>query len=467
MLDLLKFYQKLPYPLKVLAASMRGYQLRWWRYSKQTDQLVRKALEKENWSSDQWKLWQENRLEYILNRAINHVPYYQKQWSERRRKGDKSSANDLRNWPILSKESLRKNPRAFLADDVNPSRMFTEHTSGTTGTPITLWWSHDTVKRWYGLFEARVRYWNDVSRSDRWAILGGQLVTPIHRKKPPFWVWNKGLNQLYLSSYHINSSNVIYYFDAIEKYKINYIFGYPSSLESLAVFAKENKLEFQYPIKVAICNAEPLFEDQRRVIGDVFKCKVRSTYGMAEIVTSASECEFEKMHLWPEVGIVEIQKKNSDLDYFDKFGTLIATGLFNPDMPLIRLNTGDSLTLENHNAICKCGRKLPVISKIHGRNDDIIITPSGRRIGRLDPIFKANFPILEAQIIQEDLSTIRVLYVPAAEFSVRHEENLRSSIQVRVGADMNIILTQVSQISRGPSGKFRAVISHVTHSELK
>ena len=103
----------------------------------------------------------------------------------------------------LEKEPLRENPLAFVADDCSERRMFREHTSGTTGKALVLLWSHATVRAWYGLFEARFRRWYGVSRHDRWAILGGQLVSPAGRHRPPFWVWNAALNQLYMSSYHL------------------------------------------------------------------------------------------------------------------------------------------------------------------------------------------------------------------------------------------------------------------------
>lgn len=44
MIDLYKIYNNLPYPLRVLAATVRGYYLRWWRYGPETEQLIEEAL---------------------------------------------------------------------------------------------------------------------------------------------------------------------------------------------------------------------------------------------------------------------------------------------------------------------------------------------------------------------------------------------------------------------------------------
>ncbi len=29
------------------------------------------------------------------------------------------------------------------------------------------------------------------------------MVAPVKSRRPPFWVWNQGLNQLYMSAFHL------------------------------------------------------------------------------------------------------------------------------------------------------------------------------------------------------------------------------------------------------------------------
>jgi phenylacetate-CoA ligase len=91
---------------------------------------------------------------------------------------------------------------------------------------------------------------------------------------------------------------------------------------------------------VAITNAEPVFEYQRKMISKAFRCPVRETYGMAEIVASASECHKNQLHLWPEVGWIEVFE-NGQAVKNGTSGDLVCTGLFNADMPLIRYRVGD------------------------------------------------------------------------------------------------------------------------------
>ena len=394
-------YHRLPPRGRSIAASLRGFYLNSWRYGPESETLVEAALEREGWIEERWRSWQEEHLAFVLHRAATQVPFYRGLWSERRRQGDRSSIELLENWPVLEKETVRENPQAFVADDCDVRQMFHEHTSGTSGKSLDLWWSQSTVRAWYALFEARWRRWYGVSRQDCWANLGGQLVIPVTQRRPPFWVWNAGLNQLYMSSYHLSPELIPHYLTALGRYRVTYLYGYSSSLYSLAQEAIRLKRQ-DLQLKVAITNAEPLFDYQREAIAEAFQCPVYETYGMSEIVAAASECQSGQLHLWPEVGMVEV----SDDDYADgkdRIGELTCTGLLNSDMPLIRYRVGDRGALSARNDACACGRTLPMLSSIDGRRDDVLYTLDGRSVGRLDPVFKGRLPIREAQIIQEAL----------------------------------------------------------------
>lgn len=462
MSTLLNLYHHLPPFARNLAATARGHYLRWWRYGPETERLVEEALERDRWSSTQWDSWQQERLAYVLHRAATQVPYYREQWSERRRKGDTSSWEYLENWPILEKEALRANSRAFVADDRDTRWMFHEHTSGTTGTPLDLWWSRSTVQAWYALFEARWRQWYGVSRHNRWAILGGQLIISANQSKPPFWVWNAALNQLYLSSYHLNPKYLASYADALKKYRVEYIWGYTSALYELAIGILEHDIA-DIKLKVVITNAEPVENYQRQVIESAFHCPVRETYGMAEIVAAAGECEAGTLHIWPEVGLIEVLDNDCPVAP-GKTGDLICTGLLNTDMPLIRYRVGDRSSWRTDSS-CKCNRMLPALQGIEGRTDDVLYTPNGHRIGRLDPVFKARLPVKEVQISQETLAQLRVRYVPAPGFDDAAKQSIVQRLQERMGDSIEIDFEEMAMIPRTANGKFRAVVSNLSPEE--
>lgn len=440
-------YSRLPARSRSLAASARGFYLSWWRYGKESERLIEEALERDSWTSDQWSDWQAERLQLVLNRAFRSVPYYKALGAALLSPINGESARALDNWPILEKRQLREMSRAFIPDDCRTSKMFHENTSGTTGTAIDIWLTKETLRQWYALFEARCRRWYGVSRHDRWAIVGGQLVVPVQQRKPPFWVWNAGMNQLYLSSYHLSPEMIDGYLDALVRYRVKYILGYPSAMYRLAMRAIRSKRR-NVRLTVAIANAEPVYDYQRETIAAAFSCPVRETYGMAEIVAAASECAEGSLHQWPEVGVIEVLGSAPE-------GEFVCTGLLNKDMPMIRYRVGDRGILSDRK--CTCGKGLPVIEKIEGRNDDVIFTTDGRAVGRLDPVFKGDLGIEEAQIIQRSLSEVLVKYVRGEEFGPRQAALLKARIQDRLG-DMTVRLEEVAAIPRTARGKFKAVI---------
>jgi len=456
-------YQHLPAGLRSIAASIRGYQLQILRFGADTKRLTQEAIDRETFTWEQWKAWREERLRHILRRAATRVPFYREQWSQRRGEQDMGSFQELGNWPVLKKEALRASPISFLAEDCDPRKMWCEHTSGSTGTPITLWQGHDTIRFWHALFEARWRYWYEVSRRDRWAILGGQLVVPIRQKRPPFWVWNSGLNQLYLSANHLAVGNAHDYLKALVRYKVKYLWGYASALYSLADFAQSQGLTFPV-VSAVISNAEPLYAYQKEAISKAFGCRTYNSYGMSEMVCAASECDRGTMHLWPEVGIWEVLQDDVDEPVQPgEAGRLVCTGLLNADMPLVRYETGDLVIMAKPETSCPCGRTLPILMSVEGRTDDVILTPDGRHIGRLDPAFKACWPIREAQIIQDQVDHLHVLIVPANNCTVGFESTIAEAILERVGK-MHITVERVGSIERGRNGKFKMVVSNLART---
>jgi len=458
-----RLYDGAPMPFRTFAASARGFQLRLWRYGRETERYTEEALDRDHWNGARWKSWREETLSRLLVEASRKVPFYREHWAARRRSGDRSSVERLENWPILSKAAVRARPFAFVSDDGSPRRMLHETTSGTSGTPIHLWFARGAVRQWYGLVEARIRRWNGVTRHDRWAILGGQLVVPVRATKPPFWVWNAGLRQLYMSSYHLGNGAGASYADALARYGVRYVLGYASSLSLLAkdILAAGRQGP---PLAVAISNAEPLLAHQRQAIEAAFGCPVRDTYGMCEIVCGASECPSGRLHQWPEAGVVEILEDQADAPVVPGHpGRLIATGLLNGLMPLVRYEVGDRAAIEPQSS-CDCGRLLPMLKSIEGRSDDVIRTPSGRAVGRLDPVFKGDFRIREAQIIQEALDHLRVDVVSDGGFDEEQSARLSRALHERLGDDVTVRVRLVESIPRGANGKFRAVVSQLPTS---
>jgi phenylacetate-CoA ligase len=454
---LLQIYHRLPMPARSIAASLRGYYLSWSRYGAATEKLVEQALERERWSRTRLEEEQNERLAHILERAATRVPHYRNQWNAESNPNGVDRTK-LENWKVLRKDALRADRDGFLADDKNPKNLFLEHTSGTTGTPVEFWSDRAALQSWYALVEARWRRWYGVSRRDRWAIIGGQQVVPFKQEKAPFWVWNAGMNQLYMSALHIKPDFLPQYLDALRRYKIVYLYGYSSSLYWLALAALENNISLN--LKVVLTNAEPLYDFQREAIERAFNCPVRETYGLCEMVCAMSECEFGRLHLWTEAGVAELLDDQDQPVVNGEAGKLVCTGLLNEAMPLIRYEVMDRAQFAAPDFQCECGRNLPVVEKILGRLDDSIITKDGRKLALLDIIFGAHLHIKEAQIVQETLDLIRIRVVPSNGWGEADANEIRAAIYERMG-EVEVRVETVSEIERTFAGKLRVMVSKI------
>lgn len=454
-------YSSLPYGLKTAVATARGYQLRWWRYSRQTERLVHEALERESWTSSQWKAWREGKLARMLNHAATQVPYYRACWQRRRQAGDHASWEQLENWPILEKETVRANPRAFVADSSRNKSLFVDHTGGTTGTPTLIYESRETVVRWYALLEARLRRWHGVDYRQRWGMFGGQQVIPLNQKSPPYWVRNYGLAQLYLSVFHVSAESAKHYISALVRFRPLYMVVYPSIVATLAQHMLEQGLK-PPSIKTIFCNSEKVDAGHRASMQAAFKCPVVDTYGMAELTAAGSECQAGIMHEWPEVGVLEILDRSTGdfLRDANQAGDFVMTGLLNEDMPLIRYANGDRGTLSDPEYRCACGRALPRFGDLQGRANDFIVARDGRRLYILDSLFNG-LPLIEAQFIQETLDLIRIRLVPTPRFDEKAAQALAERVCQYLG-DVRIELDLTPRIPRDGNGKFLPFVSRLS-----
>lgn len=445
-----KVFQLLPPFGKDFLASVYGVSRNSWRFDKQSERRIEEVAIRDSWSFSQWKAYQETQLESLLTRAYHQVPFYRNHWSERRRKGDRSSFTNLENWPVVNKQIVRANTLGFLADGCNPRKMYREHTGGTSGSPLNVYWSKETTLSYYAIFERRIRNWHGVTRHTRYGILGGQMLIPFSQTRPPFWVRNFGMNQLYMSSYHISKDTVGAYVDAMTSFGVEYLFGYASSMYSIAHLGQTQGLRFP-KLKVAVSNAEPLLDYQRETIAAAFQCPVVNTYGMSELVAAGctSPVSDGMIELWPEVGIIEGSHEET---------RFICTGILNQDMTLIRYDIGDSGTIGYPG---KGRLDFQKIMEISGRDDDVVITRDGRRIGRLDTMFKRDLGIVEAQIVQEDLDDFTLNVVPDGTFSEQTKAHLISGLIERVG-DVHVRVVLLDKVPRTRMGKFRGVISKVS-----
>lgn len=455
-----KIYQNSPILLQNCMISTYGWKLARLRYGGQHKRYLEELLRTQHASESELKALQDENLRLLIRHCYENVPYYSLLLRELKlTPNDFRGVNDLRKLPLLQKETVRKQPELFQARNYSNSRCEVVNTSGTTGTTLQIRVDVEGRRRNYAFFN-RLKLWADVNTSARNATFGGRTIVPVCQLRDPFWRYNLSTNTLLFSSYHIREENMASYLAKLYSWAPELIDSYPSSVFLLAQYARAHKVLAPGP-KAIITSSETLLPDQRQLISSVFRCKVFDQYGSAEQVCFISQCEFGSYHVHPEFGVVEFLPYNSERS--DVGLRIVATGFTNWAMPLLRYETGDLAVPASHK--CNCGREFHTLERIVGRVDDLVITPDGRRIGRLDPVFKGLHTIRQAQIIQESLERIRVRIVPGEGFCRADQESIQRELEQRVGKDMEYVFEIVGEIAVGPGGKFRAVISRVPNAK--
>ena len=295
-----------------------------------------------------------------------------------------------------------------------------------------------------------MRQWNNIRIGDRRATFYGRTIIPPNQVDPPFWRYDVTENNYLFSSYHMNPVNLPHYYEKLLKVQPLEIRGYPSSLNTIASYINGNQLREIKP-RAIFTTAETLLESFRENIESAFECKVTDTYGCTEMAFYITQCEHGTYHAHPEYGIIETVNNRGE-PVIGEPGELVCTSFINYAMPLIRYRIGDLVTIKKEE--CRCGRQFPVVGEIVGRVDDVIVTPEGRRVGRLDPIFKGGLNIKETQIIQTAPDELKLRIIPGNGHSESDRLFLEDQLKKRLGTSMNIVFEQVAEIPRDGRGKF-------------
>jgi phenylacetate-CoA ligase len=448
-----RVYAAAPIWLQDALISAYGARLRLLRYGAGHRKELEGLLRSQWLSADELRELQELAWARV-RRVAGTVPMYGDLWRGGVPPTDLGRLSEL---PVLTKDTLRASGRKAVAEAALDRRLVEIHTGGTTGSPLTVYCSRPALRRNYAFF-SRLQAWAGLPARPRTATFAGRAIVPSTQEKPPFWRWNHAGNALLFSSYHLSPATIPAYAEMLARFRPELIDTYPSSIEPIARWLVSNRLADIRP-RAVITSSETLSPEARGSIEAAFGCKVHDHYGAAEMAAFVSQCDRGSYHPNPEFGVVEIL--NGDRPAAPgEVGEIVATGFINPVMPLIRYATGDSAIPGSGS--CSCGRAFPVLASIEGRRDDVLVTPEGRLVGRLDPVFKKVGSFSETRIVQDDLDHVRVEVVQDGDVSPVDASVLLHELRNRLGPRMRIDIVAVGAIPRTAGGKFRSVVNLVT-----
>ena len=450
-------YARLPVPAQHLAVTAFGARWYWLRFGPGYHRYVAEYASRDHWSAATWAAWQDRRMRGVLASALE-VPYYRETWTATERRA--AQAGRLADLPLLSKEPIRADPQAFLWPRITPRRPLVFHTSGSTGTPIASYWSVAEMRRALAVREVRSAGWAGVSFRDARATFSGRMVEPDPASRGPFYRFNWVEHQVYFSAFHLRSATAAAYVRALHERRIRWLTGYTVSYYVLACQILEQGLRVP-PLKALITTSEAVTPAMRTVMETAYGCPVYEEYSSVENVLFAGQCAAGRLHLSPDIGLVEILRPDGSPCAPGEVGEVVVTSLMRRVQPMIRYRIGD---LAVWDAVpCPCGRALPVLREIVGRLEDMIRTPDGRQGSSFYGVFTDQPHVREAQIVQETLDRIRVKVVPAPGFDFADETDIIARLQRRLGPEVTIVVEPVAAIPRTTAGKFRAVVSLLPH----
>ncbi|MEP7318378.1 MAG: hypothetical protein ABI921_06545 [Panacibacter sp.] len=419
-----------------------------------------KAKQRENFTVAQWQAYQQQQLQKILLHAFDHVPFYMESFLSNGINRDilkNFTPETINKLPVLSKEHLRKNGTGSLISDIREKGGSFFASSGSTGTPTQILFSHAMHQRWFALFELRVRNWAGVSSFIPRGMIGGRRIIPAANSHPPFYRYNYFEKQVYFSAYHINTKNAADYAEGMHKYNVEYMTGYAMSNFFLARFLKEQSIEVPQ-LKSVVTSSEKLTDEMRQIFKEVYNCKTFDGWSGLEACALITECERGSLHISPDAGLIEVLNDKLQPVPPGIPGTVYCTGFLNYDQPLIRYNIGDEVILSE--LTCNCGRSMPVVKEIIGRTEDVVIGKDGREMVRFHSVFNGLKSVKQAQVIQHNTDEIIIKVIADGGLDLQDVSLIKTRIESQLGA-LKIHIEETNEIPLTANGKFKAVISTV------
>lgn len=418
------------------------------------NQILKELKESQYFTTEQLEDLQNEKLRKLIQHCYKNVPYYTELFDKLNLKPeDIQTKEDLKKLPYLDKYIVKENFDKLIAKNRLKCLAYETKTSGTTGTPGKIMWDKASLAHEYATVARFCQ--NAGDNKLKRVILRGNFIKSVDNHKPPFWELNPVNNELIMSSYHLNQKTAQLYIEKIKEYNAEILYAYPSTAFLLAKYFKNSNAELN--LKAVFTSSETLEQDKKEFIEETFNCSIYDWYGQVERVAAIGQCKNGTYHIQEDYSIVELLDTESGME-------IVGTHLHNYIMPLIRYRTTDTIELSNEK--CSCGCNFRQVSKIHGKNSNYyqIVTNEGTKVTSFGYIPMGVNNIIETQFIQEKIGELIINVTTNGKFSSKDKEQLIKNAKSRTSCDMKIIVNEVSEIPRGPNGKFQAVINKITNN---
>lgn len=370
--------------------------------------MIRNALElhrllrEEKLSPARLAELQLHRLRKLLQHAWANVPYYRALFeSASFHPKDLESLDDLVNVPVTTRNDLMAEPvTRRVARGLEPDALPKGRTSGTTGEALAVYLTWPEIRT-----RQAVHFRNllavGMKPRDRLAVLGSTLNrSPGVHERMGFY---RAVNVSPLMSQEEQ-------YRQIRDFDPTVLWFYPSVFQALCEHVERPLGEWLNVHKV-ISSTELLPESQRQCIRAELGAEIFNCYGAVEFGRIAYECPTHQgLHVNADQLILESLVDGRPARPGES-GTVVVTALNAYAAPMIRYELGDIVRYTGK--ACPCGSAFPLIAAPKGRNQDMLLMPSGRECSPLAAefwVFNSLVPT-HYQIIQRRQDFLEVLLV--------------------------------------------------------
>ncbi|HVO78180.1 MAG TPA: phenylacetate--CoA ligase [Methanomassiliicoccales archaeon] len=312
---------------------------------------------------------QLKQLKALTHRLYDYSPFYRERMTQQGvHPDDVRSLEDVSKLPFMYKRDLRDIEMSKLFMAPNRELVRFHASSGTTGTPTIVGYTHNDITNWAeslarGLASAGLGQDDILQVAYTYGLFTGGLG--LHY----------GAERLGATVVPASTGNSERQLEMIRRLGVTAIACTPSYLMHLGEVAGRMKLDVRSTkLRTGILGAEPWSEGMRQRMEDSLGVKAINIYGTSELSGPLwCECtEQDGMHVWRDQTMIEVVNPETGerLGPGEK-GELVVTMLLKEAVPIVRYRTGDIATIEEER--CACGRTHPRLGRITGRVDDMLI----------------------------------------------------------------------------------------------
>lgn len=338
-------------------------------------------------------------------------------------------------------------------------------TTGSTGRPVRGLTTNVTVQMWLAI-TLREALWHNRDLSGKLAALRADPTDQIPAAGHVLPNWNPNIAAAYdtgpcgvLSIKHDVKTQA----DWLVAADPHYILSYPSNLAAIADHFRASGMKLGR-LRQVTTYGEALSPEMRATCGEAWGVPVVDMYSAQEIGYIALQCpETERYHVQSEVVYVEILDDEGRPCRAGEVGRVVLTPLHNYASPFLRYEIGDFAEVGSAGA-CPCGRTLPVLTRILGRERNMWTLPNGERIW---PMFSSRKwghldAVRQLQLVQHDLDHIEArIVVGSRPLTPAEEDEFVTLLHAEFSFPFQHTLSYLDGIDRRGSMKFEDFVSHV------